>query len=115
MNDIFRNNWPRTSWYYFAIISAGFLFYVPFLGGVHLFDWDEVNFAEISREMLVTRDFLKVQVNYLPFYEKPPLFFWIQVLSMKTFGVNEFAARFPNAVVGIITLLVIIQNRISII
>jgi 4-amino-4-deoxy-L-arabinose transferase-like glycosyltransferase len=29
---------------------------VPGLGAVHLFDWDEINFAEIAREMLVTGD-----------------------------------------------------------
>ena len=38
------------------IILAGALFYLPFLGGVHLFDWDEINFAEISREMLILED-----------------------------------------------------------
>jgi len=95
---------------YLLIILAGGLFFFPFLGGVHLFDWDEVNFAEISREMIVSQDYLRVQVNYQPFYEKPPLFFWFQVLSMKIFGINEFAARFPNALIGIITLLVLYQT-----
>jgi hypothetical protein len=88
-----------------AIIAA--LLYVPFLGGVHLFDWDEINFAESAREMIVTGDYLTVQINYLPFWEKPPLFIWMQVLSMKIFGVGEFAARFPNALCGIVTLLVL--------
>lgn len=92
---------------YLFFILLGSLFFIPFLGNVHLFDWDEVNFAEISREMIVTNDFLRVQVNFQPFWEKPPLFFWIQVISMKLFGINEFAARFPNAIVGIITLLVL--------
>ena len=55
------------------------LFYIPFLGGVHLFDWDEINFAEIAREMLVSRDYLRPQINFQPFWEKPPLFFWLQV------------------------------------
>jgi 4-amino-4-deoxy-L-arabinose transferase-like glycosyltransferase len=95
---------------YLLIILAGGLFFIPFLGGVHLFDWDEVNFAEISREMIVSHDYLRVQVNYQPFYEKPPLFFWIQVLSMKIFGINEFAARFPNALIGILTMLVLFQT-----
>ncbi len=92
---------------YLFFILLGSLFFIPFLGNVHLFDWDEVNFAEISREMIVTNDFLRVQVNFQPFWEKPPLFFWIQVISMKLFGINEFAARFPNAIVGIITLMVL--------
>ncbi|NJK86359.1 MAG: phospholipid carrier-dependent glycosyltransferase [Bacteroidales bacterium] len=80
---------------------------ISFLGGVHLFDWDEINFAESAREMLVTGDYLTVRINYLPFWEKPPLFIWMQVISMKLFGINEFAARFPNAVCGIITLSVL--------
>ncbi|WP_460672876.1 ArnT family glycosyltransferase [Larkinella ripae] len=89
------------------ILLAGALFYLPFLGRVHLFDWDEINFAESAREMIVTGNYTRVQINFQPFWEKPPLFFWLQVLAMKVFGINEFAARFPNAVIGIITLLVL--------
>ena len=91
--------------YRLAIISAAALLFLPFLGGIHLFDWDEINFAESAREMIVTKDFLTVQINFRPFWEKPPLFVWMQVLSMQIFGINEFAARFPNAICGILTLL----------
>jgi 4-amino-4-deoxy-L-arabinose transferase-like glycosyltransferase len=80
------------------------LFFFIGLGNVHLFDWDEVNFAESAREMLETQNYLSVQINYIPFWEKPPLFFWMQAISMKIFGVNEFAARFPNAIFGVIYL-----------
>jgi len=90
----------------FILVAAALLF-IPFLGGVHLFDWDEINFAEAAREMIVTGDFLTVQINFQPFWEKPPLFIWMQVLSMKLFGINEFAARFPNAICGIVTLMVL--------
>ncbi|HKL32668.1 MAG TPA: hypothetical protein VJ919_09045, partial [Tangfeifania sp.] len=69
----------------FISVAAAFLF-IPFLGGVHLFDWDEINFAEAAREMIVTGDYLTVQINFQPFWEKPPLFIWMQVLSMKLFG-----------------------------
>jgi 4-amino-4-deoxy-L-arabinose transferase-like glycosyltransferase len=89
------------------LVLAGALFYFPFLGRVHLFDWDEINFAESAREMIVTGNYTRVQINFQPFWEKPPLFFWLQVLAMKAFGINEFAARFPNAVAGIVTLLVL--------
>lgn len=90
---------------YVAIFLIGTLLFVPFLGQVHLFDWDEINFAECAREMIVSKDYLRMQINYRPFWEKPPLFIWLQVLSMKTFGINEFAARFPNALAGVITLI----------
>lgn len=92
---------------YILVALIGLVLFVPFLGQVHLFDWDEINFAESAREMILTGDYFRVQVNFLPFWEKPPLFFWLQVLSMKIFGVNEFAARLPNAIAGVATLLLI--------
>jgi 4-amino-4-deoxy-L-arabinose transferase-like glycosyltransferase len=87
------------------IVLFSALLFIPFLGNVHLFDWDEINFAESAREMIISGDYLNVSINYELFWEKPPLFIWIQVVSMKLFGINEFAARFPNAIVGILTLL----------
>ena len=90
-----------------SILLLSGAFFVPFLGGVHLFDWDEINFAEIAREMILTGDYLRPQINFEPFWEKPPLFIWMQVVSMKLFGINEFAARFPNAMCGIVSLLLL--------
>jgi|WetSurMetagenome_2_1015567.scaffolds.fasta_scaffold00142_1 hypothetical protein len=90
-----------------VIAAAGIFFFIPFLGSAHLFDWDEINFAEAAREMLATHNFLQVQINFQPFWEKPPLFFWLQAASMSVFGVNEFAARLVDAVCGIATLLAV--------
>ena len=95
---------------FWALVGAAV--YIPFLGSTHLFDWDEVNFAESAREMIVTGDFLSVQINFQPFWEKPPLFLWLQALSFMAFDSfsgqsdisMEFAARFPNAIIGIVTL-----------
>jgi len=92
---------------FILITCLGALLFIPFLGSVHLFDWDEINFAESAREMLLTHKYSFLQINFQPFTEKPPLFMWVQALSMSIFGVNEFAARLPNAIVGLITLLVI--------
>ena len=89
---------------YWLLGIAAALLFLPFLGHVHLFDWDEINFAECAREMIVQKDYLRMQIDFAPFYEKPPLFIWLQVLSMKAFGVNEYAARFPDALAGIATL-----------
>src|SRR3954470_9704684 len=91
--------------YNLLVTLAALLLFVPFLGAVHLFDWDEINFAECAREMIVSGNYSLVQINFQPFWEKPPLFIWMQVLSMKIFGINEFAARFPNAMCGVATLL----------
>lgn len=100
------NKRSSSAWWHIILLTAlAVIAFFPWLGSVHLFDWDEINFAEAAREMLVTGDYSRVQINFEPFYEKPPLFFWLQVLSMKIWGINEFAARFPNALFGIFTLL----------
>lgn len=92
------------------IALGALLLLIPFLGGVHLFDWDEINFAESAREMILTGDYLTVRIDFMPFWQKPPLFIWIQVLSMKLFGINEFAARFPNVVCGMFTLVLLFRT-----
>src|SRR6516225_7791380 len=89
---------------YILIILASCLLFMPFLGQVHLFDWDEINFAECAREMIVSKDYLRAQIDFMPFWEKPPLCIWMQVLAMKLFGVGAYAARFPDALTGIVTI-----------
>ncbi|HET6993082.1 MAG TPA: glycosyltransferase family 39 protein, partial [Bacteroidia bacterium] len=91
----------------FLIAICALLLFVPFLGQVHLFDWDEINFAECAREMVVTHHYSTVQIDFLPFWEKPPLFIWMQAVSMNIFDNMEFAARLPNAICGVVTLLTI--------
>jgi 4-amino-4-deoxy-L-arabinose transferase-like glycosyltransferase len=98
-----------SSHYRILLLLLGMLLYLPFLGQAPLFDWDEVNFAESAREMLVTGNFSRVQINFQPFWEKPPLFIWMQALSMSILGVNEYAARLPNAIFGIINLLMLFE------
>ncbi len=91
------------------IFIGALCLFTPGLGAVHLFDWDEINFAEIAREMLVGGDWSRPQIDFQPFHEKPPLFMWMQAISMSMFGVGEFAARFPNALCGAITLLLLFR------
>ncbi|HPT13191.1 MAG TPA: glycosyltransferase family 39 protein, partial [Bacteroidales bacterium] len=101
------DNRKLTGYYPVFIAVASALLFIPFIGRLHLFDWDEINFAECAREMIVSHDYLNVQINFQPFWEKPPLFIWMQVLAMKVFGINEFAARLPDAVCGIVTLQIV--------
>jgi hypothetical protein len=102
MNVLFNS---RFAWLWLMLVSAAL--FIPFIGDCNLFDWDEVNFAECAREMLVTGNYSQVQIAYKPFWEKPPLFIWMQAGSMKLFGITEFSARFPNALCGMLTLLTV--------
>jgi 4-amino-4-deoxy-L-arabinose transferase-like glycosyltransferase len=89
------------------LLAGSLLLFLPFLGSVHLFDWDEINFAEAAREMVVSGNYQLVQVDFQPFWEKPPLFIWLQALSMKVLGINEWAARLPNVAAAFFTFLLL--------
>ena len=93
--------------YFLITLIWSIMAFTPFLGHIHLLDWDEVNFALSSREMIESENYLQVTVNGEPFWEKPPLFFWIQTISFKLFENTEFAARFVSALSGIMTTLLI--------
>jgi 4-amino-4-deoxy-L-arabinose transferase-like glycosyltransferase len=54
---------------------------------------DEGRYAGVALEMLRSGDWLTPTLNGLPFFHKPPLFYWITASSMSVLGVNEFAAR----------------------
>jgi|SRR5579884_1198781 len=64
------------------------------LGSTYLTNWDEAWYADIARNMLHNGNFLTPIWNHHPFFDKPPLYFWLETLSFKIFGVTEFAARF---------------------
>ena len=101
MKTSIKNN--RGIIFLIAIISG--IIFIPFIGNCPLFDWDEINFAECAREMILSGNYSQVQINYQPFWEKPPFFIWLQAISMNVFGINEFAARLPNAICGIASLI----------
>ena len=79
--------------------------FFQYLGGLPLIDPDEGRYAEIPREMLERGDLITPTLNYVKYFEKPPLLYWINAASLKVFGLNESAARFPSALCGLLTVL----------
>src|SRR6516164_11811490 len=68
-----------------------------------LIDRDEPRFAEASREMRQSGDFLVPTLNHEYRFDKPPLIYWCQVLAYDFLGENDFAARFPSVIFGALT------------
>lgn len=62
-----------------------------------LWEPDEGRYAEISREMLASWNWLTPHLNGVLYFEKPPFQYWLSALSMKVFGLNATAARLPLA------------------
>ncbi len=81
-----------------AIIISIFL---P-LGIAPLFDLDEGAFSEATREMLESGNYITTYLNGNLRFDKPILIYWLQALSVKIFGLNEFALRLPSAIAGAI-------------
>ena len=68
---------------------------------------DEGRYAEISREMAVSGDWLTPRLNGIKYFEKPPLQYWATAAAFKTFGFHEWTARLWTALTGFLTVLVV--------
>jgi 4-amino-4-deoxy-L-arabinose transferase-like glycosyltransferase len=87
------------------LTSFGLLFF-QFLGRLPLIDPDEGRYIEIPREMLERGDFVTPMLNHVKYFEKPPLHYWLNAISLTLFGENEFAARFAGTLCGLLTVLI---------
>lgn len=83
---------------------AAFSFFIFFynIGSPGLFDVDEAVYAEASREMIETGDWITPQYNYTNRYDKPVFFYWLMASAFRVFGITEFAARFWSAAFGVL-------------
>lgn len=68
------------------------------LGAGPLFDVDEGAFSEATREMMVRKNYLTTYLNGALRFDKPILIYWLQLLSVRSFGLTEFAFRLPSAI-----------------
>ena len=79
------------------------------LGAAPLFDVDEGAFSEATRELTVGHDWGSTTLNGEDRFDKPILIYWFQAISLKTFGINEFAVRLPSALCAFLWCLAIGQ------
>ena len=54
---------------------------------------DEGRYVGVAWEMLQSHDWLTPTLDGLPYFHKPPLFYWLTAISLKLFGPTEWAAR----------------------
>jgi dolichol-phosphate mannosyltransferase len=71
-----------------------------------LIDPDESRYAEISREMLESGDFVVPTRFGKPYLDKPPLLYWLTATSFRAFGVSEASARLVPALSAILTVVI---------
>ncbi len=73
------------------------IFFCVGLGARPYLTPSEARYIELPRQMLDTHDWLTPRINSVPYFEKPPLFYWMQASVMGLFGMGEFAGRFATA------------------
>ncbi len=92
----------RPVWLIFWGAALFCLFYQ--LGDFALKDWDEAVYAEVMQEILRSGDWLTLHYNHEPYYNKPPLYFWLGQFAPRLLGFSEFSSRLPAIIFALLTL-----------
>jgi 4-amino-4-deoxy-L-arabinose transferase-like glycosyltransferase len=82
------------------LLFCFFAFFIG-LGSQAITDADEAYYAEASREMVESGDWLTPRFNYQNRWEKPALYYWLTAATYLVTGPTEFAARFWSALSGV--------------
>lgn len=80
-----------------ALLSALAVWLLATLGIRPLLLPDEGRYANVAREML-HGDLLVPTLNGLPFFHKPPLLYWLDMVAMRLTDISPFAGRFASMV-----------------
>ena len=90
---------PPTRHALFAILVAlTALLHVGTIGSGDLYSETEGQYAGAAREMVETHQWLLPTNDGIPRLQKPPLLYWLIIVSFKLFGINAAAARLPIAI-----------------
>jgi 4-amino-4-deoxy-L-arabinose transferase-like glycosyltransferase len=83
-----------TAFLLLLLVPAALLY--PWLS-FHLFEPDEGRYAEIPREMLARGEWVVPYLLGEPYLDKPPLFYWLVMLSYRFLGIHDWSARLVPA------------------
>ena len=77
-----------------AAAIVAFIAWLAFAIGLHPLTLpEEGRYVGVAWEMLRSGDWIVPTQDGLPFFHKPPLFYWMTALSLQVFGANPAAAR----------------------
>lgn len=66
---------------------------------------DPATYAEVSREMVESHDYVYLHDNYREYLDKPPVTLWLIAASYLMFGVKNYAVRLPSFLMSLVALL----------
>jgi 4-amino-4-deoxy-L-arabinose transferase-like glycosyltransferase len=103
-NEIQSKDTKDTLWIEFFLFAAAAFLLLWGLGSRNLWS-SEGRWAEITREMFLSRDFFHPTIGGEPYFDKPLFTYWvIAVVSAVTGRLDEFIIRLPSAIAALIAL-----------
>lgn len=101
-----------TTKFHLLLLALFIGIYLAPLGVRPLMEPDETRYGEVPREMIQTGEWISPHLNGLRYFEKPPLGYWANALSILALGETPFAIRLPSALsVGLSALLITLLLR----
>ncbi len=93
--------------------ACAVLFFIR-LGATPLIGLDEALYAGTAREMAASGNYVVPTYNGQPFFDKPPLAYWLQALCVRLLGVSSLAVRLPSALAatGLVLLTAVLGLRL---
>ncbi|MEB2284759.1 MAG: hypothetical protein B6D46_13355 [Polyangiaceae bacterium UTPRO1] len=88
-----------------AVIVA--LAFFADLGRPAFWDPGESRYAETTREMTESGNWMTPTLAFARYYDKPAPFFWMLAGSFAAFGRTEWAARLPSAIAAVVTIVLV--------
>lgn len=81
-----------------ALLVVCYFLYFFSMGSYHLIDVDETRYVAMSRDIFKSGNWMTLYLNGDFFFEKPPLYFWLEAFSFTVFKhISETTARIPVA------------------
>ena len=77
------------------VLAAGVYLFTA--SGRAILDDGDALYSHVAQNMAATGDLVTPYANGVRFLDKPPMLYWLTAASLRVFGVNEFAVRFPAA------------------
>lgn len=81
-----------------AVLGLAWLWLVLLSGARLLTLPDEGRYVGVAWEMLRSHSWLVPRLDGMPYFHKPPLFYWLTQGSLAMFGLHEWAARLPSLI-----------------
>jgi len=104
MNDVWTKFHGRPSLHLLILVFVGYQAFVSNIS-LSLFAETEGLYAIVTHTMMAAGDYVHLSLRGEPYFNKPPLFFWLQALGAHALGWSEVALRLPSALASFGTIL----------